>query len=186
MAIALGIVFLGVLISLVIVLNTRREDPQLYPLVIPAFETKEAAKPSSPTPFLSNYDEKSGGGGDHAAKTGGNSMLETLNAATAGALSAGHPAGRFSPGVGAGLGAFAVGAAHGGEDHSDRESDASSSRPRSSSDHDGSVYDADDVEEGDDSLPLRGVRYSFAAEREEELSIHSSDMVEVSQRGVQL
>jgi hypothetical protein len=49
------------------------------------------------------------------------------------------------------------------------------------SSEDESMYDHDDMEEGDDSLPLRGVRYSFGAEREEELSISAGEMVEVSE-----
>ena len=145
MAIALGVVFLAVLIALIIVLSTRHDDPQAYPVVVPAYDNGEWAKreATSPTPFLTG--EK------------GHSKLETLGQATA-AMAAGHPV------------AAAAAASR------DRHESRSTGEAATSSD-DGSIYD--DVEEGDDSLPLRDVRYSFDAEREEELSISTNDMVEV-------
>lgn len=141
MAIALGIVFIGVLIALIIVLSTRHDDPQAYPVVVPPFDNGDWAKreATSPTPFLA-----------------GEKKLETLGAATA-AMAAGHPV-------------AAAGVAR------ERHSTRSTGEAGTSSD-DGSIYA--DMEEGDDSLPLRGVRYSFDAEREEELSISTNDMVEI-------
>lgn len=146
MAIALGVVFLGVLIALIIVLSTRHDDPQAYPVVVPPYDNGEWAKreATSPTPFLAG--EK------------GHSKLETLGVATA-AMAAGHP----------------VAAAAVATDR-ERHTSGSTGEAATSSD-DGSIYA--DMEEGDDSLPLRGVRYSFDAEREEELSIRTNDMVEV-------
>ena len=83
-------------------------------------------------------------------------MLETLGAATA-AISSGHPDGMYAA--------------------TRERHETQSSRGAQTSSEGESIYD--DVEEGDDSLPLRGVRYSFDAEREEELSISTADMVEV-------
>lgn len=146
MAISLGVVFVAVLIALIIVLSTRHDDPQAYPIVVPPYDNGDWAKreATSPTPFLS-----------------GEKKLETLAAATA-VMAAGHP----------GTGAAAAAAAS-----RDRHSTRSTGEAPTSSD-DGSIYDDVD-DEGDDSLPLRGVRYSFDAEREEELSISTNDMVEV-------
>ena len=151
-AIALGIIFLCVLIALVIALSTRNDDLSAYPLPLaPAYDPKYGHEPSP----VSVAAEK----GKIKSSTG---VLETLGVATA-ALSAGHPQGGIEPnGV------------------AQERNQSRSSRANTSTEDDESFFDQRDMEEGDDSLPLRGVRYSFDAEKEEELSISTGDMVEVS------
>lgn len=86
MAIALGVVFLGVLIALIITLSKRHDDSSSYPpVVIPPYDADYAAREAtSPIPFLAGSHDKSKG------KVTPTPMLETINAATA-ALLAGHP-----------------------------------------------------------------------------------------------
>lgn len=163
MAIALGVVFLGVLIALIIALSKRHDDGHAYPPVtIPAYDADYAAREAtSPTPFLSGSYEKTKG------KATPTSMLETLNAATV-ALSAGHP----SIGVASGVRVVDADA----DGHESDDATPAHGAAGLSSEED-SIYE--DPDEGDDSLPMRGVRYSFDAEREEELSIHTDDVVEI-------
>lgn len=163
MAIALGVVFLGVLIALIITLSKRHDDAHAYPpVVIPPYDANYAAREAtSPSPFLAGSYEKSTG------KVTPTPMLEVINAATA-ILSAGHP------GVVAAGGVRMI-----EENDNDEERDPSSTDEHNdgTTSEDNSIYD--DPEEGDDSLPMRAVRYSFDAERKEELSINTRDMVEV-------
>lgn len=163
MAIALGVVFLGVLIALIITLSKRHEDANAYPpVVIPPYDADYSAREAtSPAPFLSGSHEKGKG------KMTPTSMLETINAATV-ALSAGHP------GLAA---AGAVRMADDGHDSDEHEPSSAGEQHDGTSSGENSIYD--DPDEGDDSLPMRAVRYSFDAEREEELSINTRDVVEV-------
>jgi hypothetical protein len=164
MAIALGVVFLGVLVALIIALSKRHDDANAYPpVVIPPYDADYAAREAtSPTPFFSNTYEKSKG------KTTPTAMLETITAATA-ALSAGHP------GVAAAGGVRILDDSH--EQDSDHAPSSSGEQADGTTSEEASIYD--DPDEGDDSLPMRAVRYSFDAEREEELSISTGDTVEV-------
>lgn len=163
MAIALGVVFLGVLVALIITLSRRHDDTNTYPpVVIPPYDADYAAREaSSPTPFLANANEKSK---DKITPT---PMLETISAATA-ALSAGHP------GL---VAASGIRALPDGGDNNEHNLSSADERDDGTTSEDNSIYD--DPEEGDESLPMRAVRYSFDAEREEELSINTGDTVEV-------
>ncbi|KAK9899042.1 hypothetical protein P389DRAFT_42803 [Cystobasidium minutum MCA 4210] len=163
MAIALGVVFLGVLVALIITLSKRHDDANAYPpVVIPPYDADYAAREAkSPTPFVAGSFEKSKG------KITPTPMLETINAATV-ALSAGHP------GLATAGGVRILDDSH---DSDEREPSSAGEQNDDTSSEENSIYD--DPEEGDDSLPMRAVRYSFDAEREEELSINTRDMVEV-------
>lgn len=100
------------------------------------------------------------------------SMLETLGAATAIVARGRNPgpeetdAARMSRG--------AMSSSDEGDDHSFYDDAVEDTTHHSA----GSGITTD-PEEGDNSLPLRGVRYSFDAEREEELDINTGDMVEI-------
>lgn len=163
MAIALGVVFLGVLIALIITLSRRHDDANAYPpVVIPPYDADYTAhEATSPAPFLAGTNEKSKG------KMTPTPMLETINAATV-ALSAGHPSVVVAGGVRV---------IPGEDDGNERTLSSADERDNGTTSEDNSIYD--DPEEGNDSLPSRAVRYSFDAEREEELSINTGDMVEV-------
>lgn len=163
MAIALGVVFLGVLIALIVTLSKRHDDANAYPpVVIPPYDADYAAREAtSPSPFLAGNYEKSKG------KVTPTPMLETINAATV-ALSAGHP------GLATAEGVRILDDSHDSDEH---EPSSAGEQNDGTSSEEHSIYD--DPDEGDDSLPMRAVRYSFDAEREEELSINTRDMVEV-------
>lgn len=163
MAIALGVVFLSVLIALIITLSKRHDDANAYPpVVIPPYDADYAARDAtSSTPFTTGSYEKTKG------KVTPTPMLETINAATV-ALSAGHP------GIGAAGGVRVV---QDDDDRNEHEVSSAEEQVDGTTSEENSIYD--DPDEGDDSLPMRAVRYSFDAEREEELSINTRDMVEL-------
>lgn len=150
-AISLGIVFLGVLIALIIALNFRSDDTQAYPITIPPYADLDEAK-KSPTPLL--FDEKT-----KRSLPQGN-LLETLDAAAA--IAAG------------GSMAAVIG-------NTPQRSPHASNQPSTiyASSADDSGMEAETSADGNDSLPLRAVRYSFEAEKPEEIDVSSGEMIEV-------
>lgn len=158
-AISLGIIFLGVLIALIIALNTRTDDSHAYPIVIPPYDNLDPAK-ISPTPLLLSEKEQNA-----HAQHGQASILETINAATAQVAGA-----RLSTPI---------------QPHGRHQSAGASTAVMTNISDDDSIYDQRDMDAIDGSFPMRGVRYSFIAEKEEEIDINTGDMIEVSHRPAQ-